>query len=147
MRSRNVIALNSLFGGTRRRNECDNGICVSLKWMGRRDVMCKACVYSKARIEYHDFNSLHCVAAISFLAVDIDNTMTTMHAPSIHHISLSHIPYHPPSSNTLSRRSRIHLYKRSHTLAIHPSIPQIALPTPLQLRPSSQISILTLILL
>ena len=75
VRSGNVLALNILFEETegRRRNECDNGICVSLTGMGRNNLVCSACVYSKARIEYDDFNSLRNVAATPFFAVDIDN--------------------------------------------------------------------------
>ena len=69
------------------------------------ELICNACVYSIARIEYNNFNPLHTVAAMPFLAVDMnnDNRACTVHpsnlAPlSIHPFSfLSCIPYHPSS--------------------------------------------------
>ena len=101
-------------------------------------MVCNACVFSIARIEHNDFDSLHSVAAIPSLAVDIDDnnpacTVHPSHLSSTMYRLSTLLPPPPSSSYTLSRRSRIHLYKQSHTLAIHQSI-QITLPT---LSPSS----------
>ena len=91
-------------------------------------MICNACVYSIARIEYNDFDSLHSVAAIPFLAVDIDNdNPACMHALSIHHISLPPcIPYH--SSPLLIKHAQKEPDSSTQTIthvsypSIHPSI-------------------------
>lgn len=77
-------------------------------------MVCNACVFSIARIEHNDFDSLHSVAAIPSLAVDIDDnnpacTVHPSHLSSTMYRLSTLLPPPPSSSYTLSRRSRIHL--------------------------------------